>query len=318
MPKKILILLSLLFVCIAPGEAQNVHISLDYQSFRPFIHFQLNFGNDPYRSFEDGYRSAYVKGYMDGVNDARYYRHRFAAMVHDFRMYETGYRDGFRDRELLIRLRGRNWYRHHRFGYDDYYAPTYSVRIWLSNLSMAFIQAPSRRLPRHWKRRAHPRFKKYRRWYKRSRYRDDDYDEYDDYDDDYRGYARLEQSYNQHVQRYRRQAQRIKKRSRQQSDYKRNSRNRGRFKSKEEAQSYIRRTGNNHRAVRGSQNKRRPHIQKRQKQRREAVDKRQKRRPKKVRKTRSRSRKNDKVDRRSRNDRKDGRSRKRSRRSRDD
>src|SRR5699024_225742 len=91
--------------------------------------------------------SAYMKGYMDGVNDARYYRHRFAAMVHDFRMYETGYRDGFRDRELLIRLRGRSWYQRHRFGYDDYYAPTYSVRIWLSNLSMAFIQAPSRRLP---------------------------------------------------------------------------------------------------------------------------------------------------------------------------
>ncbi|HLR25669.1 MAG TPA: hypothetical protein VK112_07350, partial [Fodinibius sp.] len=299
MNKKQLILYSLLFAYILPSQAQNARISLDYQSFRPFIHFQLNVGNDPYRSFQDGYRSAYMKGYMDGVNDARYYRHRFAAMVHDFRMYETGYRDGFRDRELLIRLRGRSWYQRHRFGYDDYYAPTYSVRIWLSNLSMAFIQAPSRRLPRHWKGRAHPRFKKYRRWYKRSRYRDDDYDEYDDYDDDdYRGYARLERSYNQHVQRYRRQAQRIKKRSRQQSDYKRNGRNRGRFKSKEEAQSYIRRTNNNRRAVRDSQNKRRPHIQKQQKQRREAVDKRQKRRPKKVRKTRSRSRKNDKVDRR--------------------
>src|SRR5699024_11396148 len=109
MPKKILILLSLLFVYIVPGEAQNARISLDYQSFRPFIHFQLNFGNDPYRPFQYGYRSAYMKGYMDGVNDARYYRHRFAAMVHDFSMYEMVFRDVFHVRVLLMLLQGSNY-----------------------------------------------------------------------------------------------------------------------------------------------------------------------------------------------------------------
>jgi|GEM_PF-1667512 len=242
----------LLFALVKPIQAQRVNVSLSYQSFRPFIHFQLNFDNNSHRSYRKGYRSAYLKGYMDGVNNSRYLRHRFASMVHDFRMYETGYQDGFRDRELLIHMRGRPWYCQHRFSYDDYYAPVYSVRSWLSNLSMAFIQAPSRKLPQHWRRRARPRFKKYRRWYRRSRYYDDDYDDdyddfdyddyydEDDYDDDYRGYSRLKRSHNQRLKQYRRKARRIKKRYRKKSDYRSNKRSRRRrFNSKKEAKHYI-------------------------------------------------------------------------------
>lgn len=257
MIKKLLLLFILSMIYVMPAKGQDVHVELDYHSFRPFIHFQLDFGSRPDRIYRSGYRSAYLKGYMDGVNDQRYYRHRFTDLVHDFRMYEAGYRDGFRDRALLIRLRGRNWYHRHRFVYDDYYAPAYSVRIWLSGLSLAFLQAPERRLPRRWRRRAHPRFKKYRRWYKKRRhygdYDDDDYEDYEDYDeddydddyeddDDYRSYASLEKRYRNRVKRYERQARKVKKRYRQKASYKEKRSSQGRFKSRRSARKHIKKT----------------------------------------------------------------------------
>jgi len=158
MLKKLPILLGLLTIFNAPLAAQHAHIELTYQSFRPFIHFQLEINN--YRQSYNPYESTYLEGYMDGVN-GKYY---FGKVIGNIRAYKAGYQDGFHDRALLIRLRGRRWYIRHRFVYDDYYAPTYAVRIWLDNLSLAFLRVPEHRLPRGWRRRAHPHLKHYRHW----------------------------------------------------------------------------------------------------------------------------------------------------------
>lgn len=161
MLKKLLISLLLLMAYAIPMQAQNFSFELSYQSFRPFIHFHLDYESQNYRH---DYESAYLKGYMDGVIDEYYYHHRYNELVYDSRIYEAGYRDGFRDRELLISLRGYNWYQRHRFTYNDYYNPGYSVRIWLDGLSLAFLQAPAYRLPKRWKHRAHPHVVHYRKW----------------------------------------------------------------------------------------------------------------------------------------------------------
>lgn len=169
--KKLQLLLILLFVSSVPLAAQYTHAEISYQSFRPFVHFQLDFGNTYTSYHHNTYESAYLKGYMDGVNESYYYNHRFADLVRDQRIYEEGYRDGLRDQRLLIQLRGRSWYQRHRFGYDDYYSPSYSVRIWLDGLSLAFLQAPAYRLPHNWKRRAHHSVITYRNQMHRYRYK---------------------------------------------------------------------------------------------------------------------------------------------------
>jgi len=161
MLKKLLISAILFMAYAMPLQAQHFSFELSYQSFRPFIHFHLDYES---QSYHHDYESAYLKGYMDGVIDEYYYHHRFNELVYDSRIYEAGYRDGLRDRELLIRLRGHGWYHRHRFTYNDYYEPAYSVRIWLDGLSLAFLQAPTYRLPKRWKHRAHPHVITYRKW----------------------------------------------------------------------------------------------------------------------------------------------------------
>ena len=159
--KKLPILLAFIFLFNIPLSAQNAHFELSYQSFQPFIHFQIDINN--YNRSYSAYESAYMTGYMDGVNDSYYTGNR----IREIAAYRAGYRDGLRDGQLLIRLRGRRWYKRNRFTYDDYYAPTYAVQIWLEGLSLAFLQAPARRLPPRWHHRAHPHLRKYRKWMSR-------------------------------------------------------------------------------------------------------------------------------------------------------
>lgn len=204
MLKKLPILLGLLFIWNTPLSAQRTHIELTYQSFRPFIHFHLDINN--YRQNYDAYESTYLQGYMDGVNNHYYYGPHFIYMIRNIDAYRSGYRDGFRDRALLIRLRGRRWYMRHRFVYDDYYAPTYAVRIWLDNLSLAFLRAPERRLPRGWRRRAHPHLRRYR---KRMRYGS----HHKDYDDYYRA-SSIERRFKKRIRGYRQKMKYAKKRRR--------------------------------------------------------------------------------------------------------
>lgn len=183
MLKKILIPFAILAVYAAPLNGQSIHVGISYQSFRPFIHFQLEFDSNMYHS---AYRTAYLKGYMDGVNSNYYYDHRFQEMVENMQIYKAGYRDGMRDRALLIQLRGRAWMRRHRFTRADYYSPYTSVRVWLEGLTIAFLKAPARRLPPGWRHRIPPQVRRYRnrRWHSprwnRRRYRREDYDDYED------------------------------------------------------------------------------------------------------------------------------------------
>uniref|UniRef100_UPI0035670C5C hypothetical protein n=1 Tax=Fodinibius sp. TaxID=1872440 RepID=UPI0035670C5C len=181
-----------------PTDAQSTYIELGYQSFKPFVHFQLNLGNAP-NYYRDSYQSAYLKGYMDGVNDAYYNDYRFYELVRDIDIYEAGYRDGYRDRDLLIRLRGRSWYHRHRFVYNDYHSPYYSVQIWLDGLTFAFLQAPRHRLPDRWIHRVHPKVRRYRaRMHKRNHY------------------AHIEKRYKKRVKRLRKDARKSRSRYRTQ------------------------------------------------------------------------------------------------------
>ena len=201
MIKKLQLLLLLLFVISVPLAAQYTHVELSYQSFRPFIHFQLNFESNGY-DYHQSYDNAYLKGYMDGVNHTRYYHLRFYDLVSNINAYKAGYRDGFQDRKLVIRLRGYAWYRSHRFGYDDYYAPSYAVRIWLDGLSLAFLQAPVHRLPKRWKYRAHPHVIHYRKWMGKKKY--------------HKGYSNyysstnVERRFKKRIRGYRKQAQKVR------------------------------------------------------------------------------------------------------------
>ena len=168
MTKKILLPLLLFGFISLQADAQSFNASFSYQSFRPFVSFQLEIGNNPGYGYgygyQDPYESAYIKGYMDGVNDAYYNDYRFYELVRNINAYEAGYRDGVQDRLVYLRLRGRSRLTRHPFAYADYYSPYYSVQIWLNQLSFTFIEAPAYRLPRHWARRAHPRLKRYRAW----------------------------------------------------------------------------------------------------------------------------------------------------------
>ncbi|MDX1641325.1 MAG: hypothetical protein R3220_06490 [Balneolaceae bacterium] len=202
MIKKLSITLLMVGFISTSLAAQSVHLEFSYQTFRPFIHFQLNLGNS-YNYYQNPYDTAYLKGYMDGVNDAFYNDYLFYDLVRDINMYEAGYRDGYRDRDLMIRLRGYDWYYRHRFTYDDYHSPYYSVQIWLGGLSLAFLHLPEHRLPRHWKRHAHPLFVKYRHWHKhRHLYNDRDY----------RHFVRIERDYDKRIRRFRKQAHKERKR----------------------------------------------------------------------------------------------------------
>ncbi|HKK44173.1 MAG TPA: hypothetical protein VJ964_01540 [Balneolaceae bacterium] len=227
MLKKLSILLGLLIILNAPLAAQSAHIQLTYQSFRPFIHFQLDVNN--FRRNYNSYESTYLQGYMDGVNDQYYYRHRFINMNRNIHAYRSGYRDGFRDRALLIRLRGQRWYVRHRFDYDDYYAPTYAVRIWLDNLSLAFLKAPERRLPREWRRRAHPHLKRYRQWMSHRSHRKDY--------DDYYSTSNIERRFKSRIRGYRQKMNKTRRQNRRRTSYnhkrvqEKRVGTRGRFKS---------------------------------------------------------------------------------------
>lgn len=167
MLRKILFPFAILVLYALPLNAQAVQVSLSYQSIRPFVHFQLDFGR---RVRHSPYRSAYLKGYMDGVNRQYYYDHRFHEMVENVRIYKSGYRDGIRDRGLVVRLRGRRWLQNNCFDYEDYYSPNASVRIWLKGMTLAFLTAPARRLPPGWRHKISHRAKKYRHQM-RKRYR---------------------------------------------------------------------------------------------------------------------------------------------------
>lgn len=198
MMKRLSVTLIMLAFLSAPLAAQSTYVEFSYQSFRPFIHFQLNLSNS-YSYYQDPYHSAYLKGYMDGVNDAYYNDYRFYDLVRDIDIYEAGYRDGYRDRDLIIRLRGIDWYYRNRFVYDDYHSPYYSVQIWLGGLSLAFLQVPERRLPHHWKRHAHPKFVKYRKWHKHRHWYNDR---------DYRHYVHIERDYEKRLNRWKKEAHR--------------------------------------------------------------------------------------------------------------
>jgi len=187
-----------------PSQAQQTHIELSYQSFRPFIHFQINIDN--YHRHYDSYESTYLTGYMDGVNDKYFAGIPYVGRPINIKGYRNGFRDGYRDRRLLIQLRGLLWYKRYRFADDDYYAPEYAVRIWLERLSLAFLQAPAHRLPSQWQHRAHPRITKYRKWMsKRSRYQGYD---------DYYSSPNVERRFHKRIRSYRQKLNKAQKRTR--------------------------------------------------------------------------------------------------------
>lgn len=192
--KKIVTTVILLGFFSVPMAAQSSYINVSYQSFKPFINFQLSLGTQ-HSYYQRSHQSAYLKGYMDGVNDAYYHDYRFYDMVYDIDMYEAGYRDGYRDRSLLIRLRGRNYMRNHYFSYNDYHSPYYSVQIWLDGLTFAFLQAPRHRLPDRWTHRVHPKVRKYRNRMKVGRH-----------------HARIEKRYRKRIKHLRKDARRMHKR----------------------------------------------------------------------------------------------------------
>ena len=220
MIKKIQLLLFLLIAFNLPLAAQHSYVDISYQSFRPFIHFQLNFDSYGYDySYHDAYEAAYLNGYMDGVNTSYYYRHRFDDLVWNIDAYKAGYRDGYRDYRLIVRLRGHGWYQRHRFSYHDYYDPYISVRIWLDGLSLAFLQAPAYKLPHRWKHRAHPHVITYRK-YMHTGYRYDDFNKY-------YSSANVERRFEKRIDRYRKHKRSYKSRAHIQGGKKFGNRGRG-------------------------------------------------------------------------------------------
>ncbi|HYW36189.1 MAG TPA: hypothetical protein VE868_12325 [Balneolaceae bacterium] len=196
MKKRLLLTFAFLSLFGLSAHAQSFHIEFNYQVFRPFIHFRLELGNRP-RSYSP-YQASYMRGYMDGV-DGRYYDDdSYYGSLRLHRAYINGYRDGIRDRELLCRLRGVRRLHHRPFDYDDYYAPYYSIRIWLDQISFSFLRAPERRLPRHWGRRAHARLRHYRR-----RFKDDDHE-----------WSHFEKRYHHHINHLKHIARHVRRRRR--------------------------------------------------------------------------------------------------------
>lgn len=180
MIRKIAFVLVPFLLVSVQSKAQSVHIELGYQSILPFVHFQLRFGGDRHRHdrYSRSYRRAYMRGYMNGVNDQRYYSRRYREM----RAYKAGYHDGFKDRGMLIRLKGRNWWHRYRFSRRDYRSPSVAIRVWLKHISIVFEKGHRHRRWRHrshhWNRGWHGRGGHYRRYGD-----DDDDDYYEDYED---------------------------------------------------------------------------------------------------------------------------------------
>lgn len=285
--KKIPILLGFILLLNTPLAAQHTHFELSYRSFRPFIHFQIDIGS--YNPGYNTYESAYMTGYMDGVNDS-YYPSRNRQIA----AYRAGYQDGLRDGQLLIRLRGRRWYQRNCFTYEDYYAPTYAVQIWLEGLSLAFLQAPAHRLPPRWHHRAHPHLRKYRKWMSHHGHHKKF--------DGYYSTANVKRRFSKRIRKYRRKLNAAKKRNRgrfvkgHRGNKKRYKSNRGRdHKFKVHA---------NRRSIHGKQK-----VHRARKRRGAVTQKRQRKtgRRKKVYKKRNRGREKSKAKSRSRNHR--GRSR---------
>lgn len=161
MLKKITLIIVFQFIIGLQLVAQPVSDELSYVSFRPFIHFQLDFDSYEYDKY-DSYESSYVNGYMDGVNKSRHYLYNSHHPYWYEEAYEAGYRDGFRDHKMYVKFRGYSSYKRHRFSKHDYHSPYYSVKVWLDGLSVAFLKAPAHKLPHRWEYHAHPKVKKYR------------------------------------------------------------------------------------------------------------------------------------------------------------
>lgn len=288
MLKKLPISIVLLMVFNIPLAAQSTHIEFSYQSLRPFVHFQLNFHSYGYDY--DAYERTYLKGYMDGVNNEYYFGHHFIDMVRNINAYRQGYRDGFRDRQLLIRLRGRAWYTRHRFAYDDYYAPVYAVRIWLDGLSLAFLKAPAHRLPKRWRHRAHPHLIKYRKWMTYNRKKGNHFSRSTD----------IERRFKKRIRGHRRKMNKVKKRRRQNTSYNRDRSNRKHYGNK-----------------RGFKKRHDIDRDRDRRHRKRSVDEDKNRRRKAVRKNKKRKRKREKVRKRSRDNNKSKRSSRNRSRNRD-
>ncbi|MDZ7681421.1 MAG: hypothetical protein U5J63_06805 [Fodinibius sp.] len=165
--KSVLIFGFIIFITV-PLAAQNTHIDISSPSIRPFTRFPDKCSIWLQRTAFSSYESTYLRGYMDGVNDAPYLGGQYIDRHFNHRAYRAGFKDGFRDRALMIRLRGHRWYQRYRFSRDAYYTPSIAVQIWLDGLSLAFLQAPAYKLPPQWRHRAHPKFKKYRKWFRPS------------------------------------------------------------------------------------------------------------------------------------------------------
>ena len=194
MIKKLLLAAAIIAFIFSSASAQFLHAELGYQSFRPFINFRIELGNS-YQYQRDTYKTAYIKGYMDGVNRRYYDAYRFYELVQNIEAYELGYRDGTADRRLLQRLRGTQRAQYFPFGYDDYYSPYFSVQLWLNQLSFTFIQAPAHRLPTRWSYHIDSRLKRYRyRVHHHQRYKQR-------FNNQYRYYKKRLRSQAQHVQR---------------------------------------------------------------------------------------------------------------------
>ena len=194
MIKKILLSAAIIPFIFSSASTQFLHAELGYQSFRPFINFRIELGNS-YQYQRDTYKTAYIKGYMDGVNRRYYDAYRFYELVQNIEAYELGYRDGTADRRLLQRLRGTQRAQYFPFGYDDYYSPYFSVQLWLNQLSFTFIQAPAHRLPTRWSYHIDSRLKRYRyRVHHHQRYKQR-------FNNQYRYYKKRLRSQAQHVQR---------------------------------------------------------------------------------------------------------------------
>jgi hypothetical protein len=243
MIRKLLLTTAILSFVWVSAAAQSIHADLSYQSFRPFINFSVELGS--YDSYQrDSYQSAYLKGYMDGVNRSYYDDYRFYELVHDIEAYEDGYRDGYRDQALFSGLRGYERLSYRPFEYDDYYSPYYSVQLWLNEISFTFLSVPSYRLPRHWSRRAHPSLRRYRTHFKNKRY-----------------HSRYKKQYKRHEKRLRKRARynqrSLRKRGRNYGTYS------GKNLNKERARQRVRNAPSRTRSVKRSRSRRNQSIRSR-------------------------------------------------------
>lgn len=280
MIRKILFIVTVASFVTIPASAQSFYAEFSYQSFRPYIHFQLEIGSHHQRF--NPYQESYLKGYMDGVNATYYGNYRFYEMVSYIEAYEAGYRDGLRDQRLFLQLRGYNRLPGRPFAYRDYYSPYYSVQIWLNQLTFTFIQAPEHRLPRYWTRRVHPSVKKYRNRVKHRRF-----------------YTDFKTKYKRHNQKLRRRAQnnyRERNRSKQNRAYGRQHQTRPRL-NRNRAIERVRNRGQQGQTVRRGRAENGHHVRSRSTRPGRTVGKRtsrgsrvEKKSPEKRQKVRSRSR----------------------------